>query len=272
MKTGLIIPLTSQPTREFEKLRDLGFTTCQLNCWDLSRLTPETAARIKSVAAANKIEITAVWCGWEGPKVWDFVQGPLTLGLVPAQYRAVRLEGLMRGAEFTAWLGVRDMVTHVGYMPEDPNQPLYADVIAALKQLAGRCRELGLRFLFETGQETPVTILRAIEDIGLDNVGVNLDPANLILYGKANPVDALDVFGRYVWGVHAKDGLYPTTGRELGHEVALGDGKVDFPRLIARLKELGYNGALTIEREIEGEEQIRDILRAKDLLESLIKA
>ena len=272
MKTGLIVSLTDAPEEAFARLTALGIHTCQLNCWRQAYFTPAVAAAVKAVAAARGVEITAVWCGWEGPAEWNFLQGPLTLGIVPAQYRAQRLEMLLRGAEFTAWLGVRDMVTHAGFIPEDPNQAQYQEVIAALRRLAGRCHELGLRFLFETGQETPVTILRAIEDIGLDNVGVNLDPANLILYGKANPVDALDVIGPYVWGVHAKDGLYPTTGRALGREVPLGEGKVNIQRLVARLKELGYTGALTIEREIEGEEQIRDILRAKSLLDQLIAA
>ena len=270
MKTGLIVSLTDTPGRAFEKLRELGFATCQLNCWQQARFTPQTAAEVRAEAAKHGVEISAVWCGWEGPAVWDFISGPLTLGIVPPQYRAARLAMLLRGAEFTSWLAVRDMVTHAGFIPEDPNLEQYGEVIAALKELAGRCRELGVRFLFESGQETPVTILRAIEDIGLDNVGVNLDPANLILYGKANPVDALDVIGRYVWGVHAKDGLYPTSGRALGREVALGEGKVNIRRLIGRLKELGYKGALTIEREIEGEQQTRDILRAKALLEELI--
>ena len=71
------------------------------------------------------------------------------------------------------------------------------------------------------------------------NLGVNLDPANLMMYGKANPVDALDVIGRYVMDVHAKDGGYPTCGRKLGHETALGQGKTDYPRFIAKLKEIG---------------------------------
>ena len=125
-------------------------------------------------------------------------------------------------------------------------------------------------FLFETGQETPVTLLRAINDIGTGNLGINLDTGNLILYGKANPLDALDVFGKYVMDLHVKDGHYPTDGWKLGREVAVGEGKADFPRIIARLKELGYDGALTIEREISGDQQIQDILRAKELLEKCI--
>ena len=128
----------------------------------------------------------------------------------------------------------------------------------------------GQNFLFETGQETPVTLKRLIMDTGLKNVGINLDPANLIMYGKANPVDALDVFGEYVMGVHAKDGKYPTNGNELGVETRIGEGKVNFPAFIAKLKEVGYDGAVTIEREISGEEQIRDIKESITYLNDLI--
>jgi sugar phosphate isomerase/epimerase len=195
----------------------------------------------------------------------------LTLGLVPSAFRHERLKMLMRGADFAVQIGTTDLVTHVGFIPENPNEPEYKSLVAALRYLVRYCQERGLYFLFETGQETPVTLLRTIEDIGLPNLGINLDPANLILYGKANPVDALDVFGKYVRGVHAKDGLYPTTGSELGKEVPLGEGKVNFPALVAKLLSLGVPEALTIEREISGEAQIRDILMAKNLLESLIK-
>ena len=131
------------------------------------------------------------------------------------------------------------------------------------------CRGLGVEFWFETGQETPVTLLRTIEAVAADNLGVNLDTANLILYGKANPVDALDVFGRHVRGVHAKDGLYPTGGTELGKEVPLGQGKVNFPALIPKLKSLGYAGPLTIEREISGPQQFHDIKAGVEFLRPL---
>ena len=108
-----------------------------------------------------------------------------------------------------------------------------------------------------------------IEDLGGEYLGVNLDPANLLLYGKANPCDALDVIGAYVRGVHAKDGEYPTDGRRLGVEKPLGDGRVHFEVLLPKLKALGYRGALTIEREISGPQQIADIKRAIKLLSTL---
>lgn len=270
MKLGVIISISDTIEEKLDHVRQFGLSTCQLNCWNQSYFTPAWAGRVKNAAQERGVEITALWCGWEGPAVWDLVEGPLTLGIVPTTYRYERSKTLMRGADFAAWLGVRDMVTHVGFIPENPNEPEYAGVVSALRYIAQHCKQRGVNFLFETGQETPVTVLRAIEDLGMDNIGLNLDPANLILYGKGNPVDALDVFGTYVKGVHAKDGLYPTNGRKLGQEVPLGQGKVDFPRLIARLKELGYDGALTIEREISGPEQERDIRSAIARLDALI--
>ena len=136
--------------------------------------------------------------------------------------------------------------------------------------MAEHCKKNGQYFLFETGQETPVTLLRTIETVGTGNLGINLDPANLILYGKANPVDALDVFGKYVMEVHAKDGKYPTEGMELGKETRIGEGKVDFPAFIQKLREVGFDGNLIIEREITGTEQEEDIKASKVFLETLI--
>ncbi len=90
------------------------------------------------------------------------------------------------------------------------------------------------------------------------------------MYGKANPIDALDVVGRYVRGVHAKDGEYPTDGYSLGREMPMGQGRVGFPAFVAKLKEIGYDGALTIEREISGPQQKNDVLTANGMLLDLI--
>ncbi len=143
-------------------------------------------------------------------------------------------------------------------------------MVAAIRDVASYCKSNGLSFRCETGQETPITLVRAIRDVGLDNVGVNFDVANVILYGKANPVDAVDIFAPYIQGVHAKDGLYPTDPKNLGREVPIGEGKVNFPVLIPKLKQAGYRGPLTIEREISGPKQAEDIRAAKAYLEKLI--
>ncbi len=270
MKLGVIVPLHEQPDDELAKLQSLGFSTCQVSCWHDELLSPAVAARLNAAAAARSIEITTIWVGMSGRHVWDFAEGPLTIGLVPPATRAERVATLKRGSDFARWAGAPGITTHVGFIPENLCDPEYSGVVAAIREVAAYCQANGLNFCFETGQETPIVLLRTIQEVGLPNLGVNLDPANLLMYGKANPFDALDVLGHYVRGVHAKDGEYPTDGRRLGEEKPLGQGRVNFPALVARLKALGYDGALTIEREISGPQQIEDIKRAKMFLERLI--
>lgn len=270
MKIGVLVSLSKDINQEFWKIKEMGIDTCQIKCWDEDLMTDELAGIVNDAVREHNMEITAFWCGWQRPAVWNFYEGQATLGLVPPAFRFARMQMLLKGSDFAKKIGVSDMATHAGYLPENPNDPDYIGVIAVLKHIAQRCKANGQYFLFETGQETPITLKRAIQDIGLDNLGVNLDPANLLMYGKANPVDSLDIIGEYVRGVHAKDGEYPTDGRRLGVEKPLGEGRVNFPALVGRLKELGYKGALTIEREINGEQQIKDIKSAKELLEKLI--
>lgn len=272
MKIGTMVHLKAATDilAQFEALKQSGFDNCQLTGWDPHLWTAAEAARINQAKERFGIDITAFWCGWSGPRVWDFVEGPLTLGLVPAAYRFQRAEELVAGAAFAALLGVGDVVTHAGFIPENPSDPDYAGLLSSLRYISRQLDKNGQRFLFETGQETPVTLLRTIQDTGAGNLYINLDPANLIMYGKANPVDAMRVFGRYVRGVHAKDGLYPTDGRSLGKETPLGEGLVDFVALLNMLKQAGYDGALTIEREISGPQQRNDIAKASDLLRSIL--
>ena len=147
---------------------------------------------------------------------------------------------------------------------------MYPQAVAAVREIAVYAKQRGRIFLCETGQETPITLLRMIRDTGQDNVFVNLDLANLILYDKGNPVDALDVIGPLVRGMHAKDGKFPTNPKNLGEEVPIGQGKVDFREVLKKLKALNYHGPMTIEREIEGAQQGADILASKAYLTKLI--
>ncbi len=276
MRIGVLIEIfrDTDIDAKFAELRSMGMESCQLVCWDKEIMNQETADKINVAVGRRKVDITAFWCGWDGPKVWDFYDGQLTLGLVPEAFRYERVKMPQKGIAFADMIHVKDVATHVGYMPENPYDPNYAGVLACLKELVKLCKENGQNFLFETGQETPVTLKRAIQDIekdlGRGNVGINLDPANLIMYGKANPVDALEVFGEYVMGIHGKDGKYPTDGHMLGDEVPLGKGKVNYPAFVAKLKEIGYTGDITIEREISGEEQKKDIIMAKEVLDELL--
>ena len=270
MEIGILIHLSDNADDDFRKVSEMGFSSCQLTCWNMNYFNDEKAEEVLAAMKKYNIEITTFWCGWSGPAVWNFTEGPLTLGIVPAEYRFKRTEELKLGGDFAKKLGVKNVATHMGFIPEVPASEQYRAVVAAIRNIAEHLKENDQNLLFETGQETPVTLRRAIEDVGTGNLGINLDPANLILYGKANPIDSLDVFGDLVMNVHAKDGCYPTCGKNLGEEKPIGAGKVDFPRFIAKLKEVGYDGPLTIEREITGEQQKHDILVAKNLLEGLI--
>ena len=251
---------------EFQKAKDMEITSCQLCIWDETLFTPEVADTVKAALASTDFKVTAVWGGWGGPCEWNFSYGPSTIGLVPAAYRESRLNALKKASDFAEMIGVDRVITHVGFIPENPDHPDFAGVVGALRKLCGYMKAKGQYFLFETGQETPVTMLRTIQAIGTDNLGVNFDTANLILYGKANTLDALDTIGTYVMETHIKDGHYPTDGMSLGKEVAAGDGKANLPAVIKKLGELGYKGTYTIEREISGDQQVADIIKARDLL------
>ena len=246
---------------QFRDMTEMGIFSCQLGM-GVDAISRENADYILEGVKETGVEISGVWAYWSAPCEWNFTMGPETIGLVPTAYRGARLKEM---------LGVQNMITHVGFLPENMNDPLFSGTIGALRHLCKVMKNRGQNFLFETGQETPVTLLRAIEAIGTGNVGVNLDTANLILYGKANPVGALDVIGDYVLDTHCKDGFYPTNGNELGEEVRMGDGKVDFYAFVKGLHEHGYKGPLTIEREITGDEQVRDIISAKKYLEDIKK-
>ena len=270
MKVGVQTFLDSNLRERFAKIKEMGFDNCQTTNWNMSHYTDEMAELVLSACEEFGITVTAHWAGWCPPAAWNFTEGPATLGIVPREWRERRVKELKQGFDFAKKIGVTDVVTHAGFLPECPTDPTYPEILETLRDLCEYAKAQGQYFLFEAGQETPTTLLRFIEAIGTGNVGVNLDSANLILYGKANPVDALDVIGKYVRGIHAKDGFYPTNGMELGREVKVGEGKVNFPVFVAKLKEVGYDGSLTIEREISGEQQRLDIIETKAYLETLI--
>jgi L-ribulose-5-phosphate 3-epimerase len=267
LRLGLIIGIGKDPDAAMAKVRDLGLPTCQAFVDDFE---PGQVARLRQALEKQGIEATSLVVGGPGKEVWDFYHGPLTIGLVPRETRAARIAHIKKASDFALRCGIPAVQTHCGFIPENPNDEVYKETVVAMREVAAYCKRNGQNFRYETGQETPITLVRAIQDVGLDNQGVNFDLANLILYGKANPVDALEILAPYVQGIHAKDGLWPTNPKDLGEEVPIGRGKVDFPRVIARLKEMNYRGAVTIEREISGPQQMEDVLGAKVYLEKLI--
>ena len=272
MELGLLTVPFSDPEKHIRTVRDLVFTNCFLSLDDyIGKFTPAVVSQYRDLLAKYSITVTTVEVVGPGVRQWDFVHGPATIGVVPTATRAARIDALKQVSDFAKQLGVNQVQTHCGFIPENPDDSLYAGTVEAIREVARHCNNNGQLFLMETGQETPTTMARAIRDVAMPNIGVGLDTANLILYGKANPSDAVDILGPHIRSVHAKDGRWPTDPNELGEEVLIGKGLVNFHDVFLKLHRLGYKGALTIERETSGPQQVEDVRQEKNYLERILR-
>lgn len=267
---GVMTSYRGNIEENFKKAASLGLDSFIVNLMATDEAKKEMLSKAKEIKAMERdygVKISALWASWGAPCIWNFYEGQNTIGLIPLAYRDRRMQLVDNATQVAAELEVEDVITHAGYIPENPYDPLYTSFVDMMHYYCNYVfKPRGTWFNFESGQETPVTLRRTIEDIGSGNVGINLDTANVILYGKANPVDALKVFGEYVRCTHLKDGLWPTDGRSLGHETPIGEGEVDFPAVVRLLNEKKYKGHFTIEREISGDKQIADILAAAEMI------
>lgn len=247
---------------KFSKLVELGLESCQL-VYKPQVYTDEVAEIIRDCAAKYNIEISAQFCGfYDSNLLWDTYYDFNLAGINSPIFGGERIRYLLTAIPFMCKLGVTDMIIHAGFVPNNPFSPEYAKMLSCVRLLGQRLKEKGLNLLFETGGESPITLVRLIQDSGLDNLYVNLDTANLIMYGYGNPVDAMYTFGKYVRNVHAKDGMPPTNPKKVGQEVTIGTGFVDFDKVIQLLKEHNYDRFITIEREIVGGDQEKAIAEA----------
>ena len=250
---GVIQYDLSDIDKSFKDLHDQGFGSCEIN-YRSNTLTKEFAEQVKAASKKHQIKVTTV-VGVPGSKsVWNFRQGPATIGLVPTEERAEKIKVYHEMIDFCAMADIPAMHSHFGFIPEDPSSAQYKDFIKVMQDLANYAKERTVMIYFETGQETPTTLIRAIKDIGTGNVFINCDLANLLMYGKANSLDAVKLFGPLIKEFHAKDGKYPDPNNpyELGAEVPIPTGEVNFPAVIAELKKQGFKGAVTIECELNG--------------------
>jgi len=266
MAIGVIVG-GDDPLTGIAKVKALGLDNCQMSVPGPAWRSEEKLDEIRRACAEAGVTITCLFSGYPGESYADIPTIRATVGLVPAATRAERLKMSKEHSDVAKALGVPVLAAHIGFVPDDPGHPDYQGTVDAVQSLCDHCVANGQKFALETGQETAKTLLRFIQDVDRPNLGVNFDPANMMLYGSGDPIEALDVVGKYVIGVHGKDGDYPTEPGTLGHEYPLGQGKVDFPRFLQKLRELGYTGPITIEREISGEQQTRDIRTAIQLLE-----
>jgi len=239
---------------KLEVAHELGIPTIHLHAPHKGSRTQSQADQFLAKLKDFGIEISAVFGGFEGESYADIPTVKRTIGLVPPETRAQRTQEMKEIADFARVLGVDVVALHLGFLPEDPADPLYGEVIEVTRDVCAHCKKNGQRLHLETGQESPDALLRFIGDSGCDNLFINFDPANIILYGLGDPIPALKKVGHMVRSVHCKDAKWAARpGEEWGAEVPLGEGDVGMENFLRTLAELGYDGPLTIEREIPEE-------------------
>ena len=257
---------------KLEVAKELGVPTIQLHAPAKATRTPANAKAFLEKLRGSGITLTAVFGGFEGESYADIPTVERTVGLVPAETRAARTAEMKEIADFAKLLGCNVVALHLGFVPHDTSAPLYREVLDITRDLCDHCKRNGQSLHLETGQESADALLQFIQDVGRDNLFVNFDPANMILYGTGEPIAALKKIGRYVRSVHCKDGKWAARpGEEWGQEVPLGQGDVGMENYLRTLDEIGYTGPLTIEREIpqEPERQKAEIGHAVHLLTEL---
>ena len=259
---------------KLEVARELGVPTIQLHAPHRTSRTKDNAnAFLKRLKEFN-IELTCVFGGFDGESYADIPTVSRTVGLVPPETRAARTVEMIEIADFAELLGCKCVALHIGFVPHDSADPLYQDVLEVTREVCDKCKGNGQSLHLETGQESADGLLKFIRDVERDNLFVNFDPANMILYGTGEPIEALRKIGKYVRSVHCKDGKWAKNpGKEWGQETPLGEGDVNMEKYLRTLLEIGYTGPLTIEREIPQDpaRQKAEIGHAINLLTSLKK-
>jgi sugar phosphate isomerase/epimerase len=259
---------------KLEVARDLGVRTIHLHTPHAGSRTPQRAAEFNKKLADFGITITCVFAGFEGESYADIPTVKRTVGLMPLETRAGRTVELKEIADFARQLGVDVVGIHLGFVPHDKNDPDYRTMLELTRGVCDHCKRNRQALHLETGQEPVDVLLEFLGDVERDNIFVNFDPANMILYGAGEPIPALEKLGPRVRSIHCKDATWSERpGETWGAETPLGDGDVDMEAFLKTLKKINYDGPLTIEREIpqEPERQKAEIGRAIELLERLKK-
>ena len=253
--------------------QELGVPTVQIHTPHKDKRNEKDAAEFLDRCKAAGITVTCVFGGFEGESYADIATTARTVGLVPEETRAARTQEFKEISDFAKLLGVACVGMHIGFVPERGSES-YKSLVACTQELLDHVKSNGQAMHLETGQESADHLLEFMSDVGRDNLFINFDPANMILYGTGNPIEALKKVGKYVRSVHCKDATWAAEaerGTAWGAEVPLGEGDVGMETYLQTLKEIGYDGPLTIEREIahDRDRQKKDIGMAVRLLEEL---
>lgn len=271
MEIGVMFWAGSDPAQTLAELTAMGIRCGQMGVAGDYALAGE-AAKWKAAAEAAGFTIVTVFAAYNGESYADIPTVQKTVGFIPPATRAEREARTLEVSDFAAEVGVPGIATHIGFVPEDHSHPDYTAVREMVRRVCDHAARHQQTFALETGQEPAATLLHFFEDAARPNLRINFDPANMILYGTGDPIEALGVLAPHVVTVHCKDGDWPPKDQPgaLGTERPLGQGSVGMERFIAQLRKIGYQGPLSIEREAHDPAQrLIDIKMAVGLLQRL---
>jgi len=269
MPLGVLLSIGPDFADRLRRIKAAGFATIQLVGPMGEWLADPKRSQVKQTIAESGLRVTSVAAIYERESYADIAAVRATVGLLPEATRAARIQDTKRCSDFANEVGAPNVSSHIGYIPEDRADPTYGALVAAVQEICDYLGRPRMSFCLETGQESAGLLRQFIGDVGRDNLKVNFDPANMIAYGTGDPMEALEVLAPWVRGVHCKDAVWPPGEGQLGEERPLGEGAVGMERFLAKLKEVGYEGPVTIEREVSGEQQMADFLRGKELLDRI---
>ena len=277
LSIGTLLRLPDITPERLQFLRQAGLECCQLarvgEDWLHGPQGADNSAALMRLLAEHAIKAVSVFLSFPAQR---FTADGGGFGLTPPQPRAGRVASACRQMLWARRHHIDFITCHVGKMPAHGDND-YQQLIDDLRQVARFANENGQRFLFETGPESAHELQQTFNDIGMDNVGVNFDPANLLIYNQDDPANFLALLADRVGVVHCKDGRRPEQAGQMGKETPLGKGDTRFAELLAQLVGHGFRGPLIIERELPlGPEQQRDVAEAiawlKQLRQQLLNA
>jgi len=252
-----------------DAVKELGVKTVHLHAPSAANRTPDRIRAVRDEFAGAGIEITVVFVGFPEDDYTTPETVKSSVGLVPVQMRGERLKETLEIADYACEMGVDAIGMHLGFVPQDPHASAFHEIVEATRIVCDHCAKDNQFFHLETGQETADELAQFIRAVDRPNLAVNFDPANMILYGAGDPLEALEIVGKYVRSVHCKDASYERKpGQHWAEDAPLGSGDVNMGAFLRALHKLGYEGALTIEREYSPD-QAGDIESALALLETM---
>lgn len=259
-----------QPTDPADLLRQLkaiGLKTAQVDL-DPWRENAKAWSGAKEALAAAGISLVSGMFRTVGEDYTTLETIRRTGGVVPDATWAQNWTNLQTTVKTARLLGVPMVTFHAGFLPHEPADPTFEKLVGRIRQIARLFAAEGIDVGFETGQESAEALKAFLQQLGEPNVGVNFDPANMLLYNSGDPVTALRTIGPWVKGVHLKDGIVTKVAGNWGTEVPVGKGEVNWPAFFSTLSEIGYKGACCIECEA-GNQRLADIQAGKRFVESL---